>query len=68
VLRAPRAELLKPKRETMKTYLMPIIAAIVAAGLAGCASESQYSVQLFKASQSGHVISIIQTSGAPASK
>jgi len=50
----------------MKTYLMPIIAAIVAAGLAGCASESQYSVQLFKASQSGHVISIVQTSSAPA--
>jgi len=52
----------------MKTYLMLIIAAIVAAGLAGCASESQYNIQLFKAPTSGHVLSIVQTSGAPASK
>jgi hypothetical protein len=52
----------------MKTYLMLIIAAIVAAGLAGCASESQYSVQLFGASRSGHLLSIVQTSGAPSSK
>ena len=52
----------------MKTYLMLIIAAIVVAGLAGCASESQYSVQLFGESRSGHLISITQTSGAPSSK
>jgi len=52
----------------MKTYLVLVIAAIVAAGLAGCASESQYSVQLFKASRSGHLMSIVQTSGAPSSK
>jgi len=44
-----------------------MVAVIVAAGLAGCASESQYSAQLFKASRPGQ-LSIIQTSGPASAK
>lgn len=33
----------------MKRYFLPIIAVIAAAGLAGCAGQSQYYVHFFKA-------------------
>src|SRR5436190_23987993 len=38
-----------PGRTTMQMYALSIIAVITAAGLAGCAGQSQYDVQFFKA-------------------
>jgi outer membrane lipoprotein SlyB len=65
--RTSRARLLNRHGVTIKPYVVLVIAAIVAAGLTGCASESQYSAQFFKASRSGQ-ISIIQTSAVPYAK
>ena len=43
------------RRATMNRYLVPMIAAIAAAGLAGCAGTSEHHVQFFKAYGPGQV-------------
>jgi outer membrane lipoprotein SlyB len=53
---------------TTKACSVLMIAAIVAAALAGCASESQYSARFFNASGQGNLMSIVQTSAPPSSK
>ena len=39
----------------MNRYLLPMIAVIAAAGLAGCAGQSEWHVQFFKAPGPGQV-------------
>lgn len=70
------------RRTTWRRYLSPMIVMIVAAGLAGCAGQSEPHIQFFKAYGTGqveprylgmHVITVSQTdqtppSSAPASR
>ena len=46
---SPPTQWVTSRRTTMKRYLLPLIAVISAASLAGCAGQSQYNVQFFKA-------------------
>ena len=43
------------RRPNLKRYLVPMIAMVVAAGLAGCAGQSEQRVQFFKAYGFGQV-------------
>jgi len=59
-------------RATMNRYLLPVIAVIVAAGLASCAGQSEWHVQFFNASGSAqvdqryvHIMTVTQNAQTP---
>ncbi|MGH7409604.1 MAG: hypothetical protein ACREJ6_00870 [Candidatus Methylomirabilis sp.] len=70
----PPTQWVTSRRTTMMKYLLPIIAVILAAGLAGCAGQSDQHIQFFKAYGPGqaeqrhlgmHIISVSQTDQTP---
>ena len=50
-------------RVTMNSYLLAMIVVIAAAGLTGCASQSEWQIQFFKAS--GHILTVSQNAPRP---
>ena len=49
----------------MKRYLFAMIVVIAVAGLTGCASQSEWQVQFFKASAPGHILTVSQNAQPP---
>ena len=64
-----QAQWLTSRRTTMNRYLLPTIVVMALAGLSGCAGQSEWNVQFFKARQVDHpgirIMTVSQTDQAP---
>ena len=63
------AQRLTSRRTTMHRYLLPIVVVMALAGLSGCAGQSEWNVQFFKAHHAGspdiRIMTVSQTDQAP---
>ena len=64
-----RAQGLTSGRTTMNRYLLPIVMVMALAGLSGCAGQSEWNVQFFKAHPAGspdvRILTVSTTDQAP---
>ena len=49
----------------MSRYLLAMIVVVAAVGLTGCASQSEWQIQFFKASGPGHILTVSQNDQRP---